>query len=395
MHLGSSHSRNRRQFLRFLAASPLISAAWPQSAVPVVNSPKDALDIMDLEAAARKALTPAHWGWLSGGADDDATVKANRDGFKHFLLRPRHLVDVTKTDLRTELFGTVWDTPIFLCPIGLQKMYHPDAEVAVARAARAKKTVQVLATGTSYSLEDVAKALGTPPWFQLYMPERWDQTEKLVRRVEADGCTALVWTIDTMAGRSSETYERYRRSDKTDCAQCHTNGFSNPPKPMLEGLQGGASVIGATWALVDRLKKLTKMKLVLKGIEIGEDAKLCVEHGVDGILVSNHGGRAAETRRASIDSLAEVLDAVGSRAPVLVDGGFRRGTDIYKALALGARAVGVGRPYIYGLSAFGQEGVERTLDILRAELQLVMKQCGTPTIAKITRSYVSRTENGT
>ena len=162
---------------------------------------------------------------------------------------------------------------------------------------------------------------------------------------------------------------------------------------MLDGLSGEINPPGATWSYVDRLKKLTKMKLVLKGIDTAEDAKLAREHGVDGVIVSNHGGRAAETGRGTIDILPEVVDAVGAQIPVFVDGGFRRGTDIYKALAIGARAVGIGRPYIYGLSAFGQEGVERVLDILRAELTLTMRQCGTPSISQITRASVLRNGN--
>jgi isopentenyl diphosphate isomerase/L-lactate dehydrogenase-like FMN-dependent dehydrogenase len=383
--------RNRRQFLRFLAASPLLTQASPQSPL-VLNSAADALSVKDFEEAARKALRPAHWGFMSGGVDDDATVKANLEGFHHYQLKPRRLVDVSKIDVRAEMFGTVWDSPVFLCPIGLQKIYHPDGELPVARAARAKKTLQMLATGSSNKLEDVTKALGAPPWFQLYMPTRWDQTEKLVRRVEDGGCTVLVWTIDMFAGNHSETVIRYRRSDGGTCS-CHTAGFNGDmpaklTKPILDGILGGSNPPTATWSWVGRLRKLTKMKLVLKGIETGEDARLCRENGADAILVSNHGGRGAETRRASIDSLPEVVDAVGGKVPIMVDSGFRRGTDIYKALALGACMVGIGRPYIYGLSSFGQDGVERVLDILKAELEMVMAQCGTTTIKQITRASI-------
>jgi 4-hydroxymandelate oxidase len=262
----------------------------------------------------------------------------------------------------------------------------------VARAAKAKKTLQILSTVTTISFEDVSQALGMPPWYQLYMPLRWDSTEKMVRRVEDGGCTVLVWTVDLMGGRNTETATRLGRMDTRDCSVCHTAGVgSMRNRAMFAGLEGntGINPPAATWEYVERLKKLTKMKLVLKGIETREDAKLCREHGVDGIVVSNHGGRAAEDLRPTIDSLPEVVEAVGGQIPVMIDGGFRRGTDIYKALALGARAVGIGRPYIYGLTAFGQQGVERVLDILRAELQLTMRQCGTPAIAQITRASVS------
>jgi 4-hydroxymandelate oxidase len=388
-------SQNRRRFLQFLAGSPLLSRAWAQQGQPPLASAKDALNVMDFEEMAHRALPPAHWGYMATGVDDDATLKANIGAFKHIQLRPRRLVDVSKIDLHAELLGATWDSPIFICPVGGQRAFHPEGEVAVARAAQAKKALQILSTMTSAPLEDVAKALGRPPWYQLYMPLRWDATEKLVRRVEAAGCPVLVWTIDLLGGRNTETATRFQRMDTRDCSLCHTDGVGAiSSRAMLGRLEGntGINPPEATWEYVARLKKLTKMKLVLKGIETHEDAKLAREHGVDGIVVSNHGGRAAEDLRPTIESLPEVVEAAGGQIPVLVDGGFRRGTDVYKALALGARAVGIGRPYIYGLTAFGQQGVERVLDILRAELELTMRQCGTPAIAQITRASVSMNE---
>ena len=395
----SPTSSNRREFLRFLAASPLISQAWAQDA-PVITNAKDALSVMDFEPLARKALPPAHWGYMATGVDDDVTLRTNMEAFKHYQLRARRLVDVTTADLKTQVFGASWDMPIYVSAVGSQKAFHPEGELATARAARAKKAMQMLSTVTSTPVEDVAKNLGTPPWFQLYMPLKWDDTEKIVKRAEAAGCPVLAWTIDLLAGRNTETATRFTRMDRRDCLSCHTNSpkagantQTQTGKPMLDGLSGEINPPGATWSYVDRLKKLTKMKLVLKGIDTAEDAKLAREHGVDGVIVSNHGGRAAETGRGTIDILPEVVDAVGAQIPVFVDGGFRRGTDIYKALAIGARAVGIGRPYIYGLSAFGQEGVERVLDILRAELTLTMRQCGTPSISQITRASVLRNGN--
>jgi isopentenyl diphosphate isomerase/L-lactate dehydrogenase-like FMN-dependent dehydrogenase len=381
-------ARNRRQFLRFLAASPLLAKAWAEE--PAITSPEDAINVMDFEPVAHKNIPPAHWGYMSSGVDDDLTLKANLQGFKHFQLRPRRLVDVSKVDLKTEVFGSTWEMPLFICPVGGQKSFHPEGEIAVARAAKAKKTTQVLSTQTSTAVEDVAKALGTPPWYQLYMPAKWNDTEKLVKRVEDAGCPALLWTVDLLGGRNTETAERFRRMDTRDCTGCHTGpkgGRKNPP--MFAGIQGG-NPSDASWSWVDRLKKLSKMKLIIKGIETGEDAKLAMEHGADAILVSNHGGRATETLRSTVECLPEMVDAVAGRIPVFLDGGVRRGTDIYKALAVGARAVGIGRPYIYGLGAFGQPGVERVLDILRAELALIMRQCGTPSIAQINRAYVVR-----
>jgi 4-hydroxymandelate oxidase len=208
----------------------------------------------------------------------------------------------------------------------------------------------------------------------------------------------LAWTIDLLAGRNTETATRYRRIDSRQCADCHGEPFGSitTSRPMFDGLEMKGVTINAptfTWQQVDRLKKISKMKLVLKGIETREDARLCVEHGVDGILVSNHGGRATETYRATIECLPEVIDGAGGRIPVMVDGGIRRGTDIYKALAYGARAVGVGRPYIWGLSAFGQAGVEKVIEILNAEFALTMRQCGARSIAEISRSTVVHESN--
>ena len=387
---------SRRLFMQFLAGSPLLaSVAWAQALnqnpALKLSTVEDAITLMDFEEAARRVLPPAHWGYTASGVDDDATVRANREGFTHFKLRPRRLVDVSKVDLKTEVFGTVWDSPIFLCPIGGQKMFHPEGEVAVAKAAGAKNVVQVLSTATSTPVEEVAMARGTPPWYQLYMPSQWDGNERLVRRVEALGCPVLVWTVDLLGGRNLETAERFRRADTRDCTACHASargGRAIDALPMMSGITGGMNPPAASWAYLERLRKLTRMKLVLKGIETREDARLAREHGVDGVVVSNHGGRATETGRATIDALGEVVDGVGSQIPVFVDSGFRRGTDIFKALALGAKAVGIGRPYVWALSAFGQKGVERVIDIARAELQLTMRQCGTPAIKDITRASV-------
>jgi 4-hydroxymandelate oxidase len=392
--------RNRRNFLKFLAASPLFAAlpagAWQTHTLDeVLSNPKDALDVMDFEAAARKALPHAHWGYMASGVDDNLTRDANHEAYKHIQLRPRKLVDVSKIDTRVELFGTTWDSPIFFCPVGGQGMFNVDGELATARAAQAKKTLQILSTASSHSVEDVIKARGGPVWYQLYAVSDWGLTEKIAKRAEDAGCPVVAWTIDLLAGRNTETASRFRRIDTRECASCHGEPFSSH-RPMLDGLGTQNVTLNSpafNWEHVDRLKKATRMKLVLKGIETREDARLCVEHGVDGILVSNHGGRATETYRATIECLPEVVDAVAGRIPVMVDGGIRRGTDAYKALAFGARAVGIGRPYIWGLSAFGQPGVERVIDILRGEFELTMKQCGARSLPEITRSSVMYRES--
>ncbi len=383
-------SQDRRRFLAFVAASPLLRAQ--QKAGPLAN-PGDALNVLDFEEAARKALPPAHFGYMATGVDDDATLRANREGFSRLYLRPRRLVDITKADLRTELFGVVWNTPVGLAPVGNQKAFHDEGELPVARAARSKRALQILSTASNTSVEDIASALGEPPWYQLYPSSRWEVTERLVRRVEAAGCPVMALTIDTQAGRHTETFERSKRLDNRPCASCHGTKPEDffRRKPMFTGIDVNGlktSNSALSWEHVRRLKKLTSMKLLIKGIETREDARLCVENGVDGVIVSNHGGRAEESGRGTIDCLPEIVDAAGGRVPVLIDGGIRRGTDIFKALALGARAVFIGRPYIWGLAAFGQAGVERVLDILRIELELVMKQCGARSIAEIGRASV-------
>jgi len=380
--------------MQFLAGSPLLSpAARTAWAADDLAGPQDALDVMDFEEAARKALPPAHFGYMATGVDDDATLKRNHEAYQHIQLRPRRLVDVRQTDMRTELFATAWDTPIFLCPCGSQRAFHSDGELATARAARAKRNLMALSTVSTIAVEDVNREYGAPVWFQLYANSKWEIAEKLVERADAAGCPVLVWTVDLLAGSNRETQTRMRRLDDRQCTTCHGQESTSSlrRRPMFAGLDvTGASNSnpGLTWDAVDRLKKLTRMKLVIKGIETREDAQLCCERGADGIIVSNHGGRAEESGRATIECLPEVVEAVRGRIPVMVDGGIRRGTDVFKALALGAKAVGIGRPYLWGLAAFGQAGVERVIDLLRAELALVMRQCGARSIPEIGRSSV-------
>ena len=191
---------DRRRFLRFLAASPLAARAWAEDSLSAITNPEDAVDVMDFEPLSRKALPPAHWGYLSTGVDDNKTLHMNREAFDHYQLRARRLVDVAEADLRVDVFGAKWETPVYISAVGSQKAFHPEGELASARAAKAKKTMQMLSTVTSFPVEEVAKALGTPPWYQLYMPTTWEDTEKMVKRVEDAGCPVLAWTIDLLAG---------------------------------------------------------------------------------------------------------------------------------------------------------------------------------------------------
>ena len=393
---------DRRAFLKFLAGSPYIAALGgvsaaafdTQQASEVITDPKDALDVMDFEEAARRKVNPGHWAYMASGVDDDLTIKANREGFKHVQLRPRRLFDATKVDMRTELFGTTYNSPIFTCPTGGEKSFYTEGEVAVARAAKARGTLQALSTATSTGVEEVCKALGRPVWYQLYAPNAWAVTEKLIKRVEASGCPVVALTVDNTTGRNSQTYKRMRPKDSRQCALCHEGepGTNIKEKRMYDGIDmTGVATQNPSmdWAFVERLRKLVTVKLMIKGIDTREDARLAIEHGLDGVWVSNHGGRSTETGRATIEALPEVVAEVGARIPVIVDGGFRRGTDVFKALALGAKAVGIGRPFLWGLGAFGQPGVERVLEILQGELKLVMGNCGTQNVTKITRAHVA------
>lgn len=409
---------NRRQFLRFLAASPLLPAGLspdglrriflgrePERALDsvfqepaLITAPEQALNVMDFEPVARNAIPPAHWAYLATGVDSDGTVRANREGFGRFALRPRRLRDVSVIDTATRVLGASWETPVFLCPTSSGKAFHPDGEMAVARAARAKGYHLVLSTVATSSIEEVTEARGAPVWFQLYPTNDWDVARAMVQRAERAGSPALVVTVDLKEGSNRETEVRGARADTRQCTACHGDGdrYANRMrrKPMFSGLD--LSRVTAlhppvlTWESIKRIRDMSRMKVILKGILTKEDAALAVRHGIDAIIVSNHGGRAEDANRSTIEALPEVLEGAGGRMPVLIDGGFRRGTDVFKALALGANGVGIGRPYLWGLGAFGQPGVEMVLELLRRELKTIMRQSGTRSIAEIDRSFVLR-----
>jgi 4-hydroxymandelate oxidase len=389
----------RRALLKFFAASPALAAVAPFTVARAEDHPLtsalDALDVFELEAAAQRVVPPAHWGYLQSGVDGDVTLRANETAYSRYQLRPRRFVDVSHMDLATEVLGTKMASPIFYCPIGSMRSLNPDGEVGVARAAKTKSALQILSTQSSFSVEDVAAARGAPVWYQLYTTNQFEVTKKLLKRAESAGCPVVAVTVDTPAGRNTETAARMRRDDTRVCSGCHTVDERGNPrpgintKPMFAGIdmQGvGLTSPSLTWDFIKRLKDSTTMKVVIKGLESREDAALAVKHGADGILVSNHGGRALESGRGTFESLPEVVQGAAGRIPVLLDGGVRRGTDVYKALALGASAVGIGRPYAWGLAAFGQAGAERVLDILNTELRLAMVGCGARTVKEIVAS---------
>jgi isopentenyl diphosphate isomerase/L-lactate dehydrogenase-like FMN-dependent dehydrogenase len=399
--------RTRRQVLEWLAASPLLGlqAGWLRAAddaTPAaagtpslprgLKSAADALDVFDMERAARRLVPRAHWGYLQSGVDGNVTRDANSRAYSKWQLMPRRFVDVSRIDLSTSVLGTPMASPVMISPIGGLRAFHLEGDIGVARAAKAKDQLHVVSTQMSDRLEDIAAARGAPLWFQLYTTNRIEVTRELVRRAQRAGCSVVAVTVDLPAGRNTVTAARARREDTRVCRDCHlTDANGNPRsqisiKPLFTGIDTeglGLTSPSLGWGFIRQLKDMTTMKVVIKGIEAEEDARLAVEHGADGIIVSNHGGRALESGRGTIESLPGVVRGAAGRIPVMVDGGVRRGTDVFKALALGASAVGIGRPYAWGLGAFGQAGVERVLDILNLELRLAMVGCGTRSIAEI------------
>ena len=401
-----SVSKGRRRLLQLIASSSLVPYLDSRLLAALQNptastddaliaSAADALSVLDFEPVARSKVAAWHWAWLSTGGDDGGTIRANREGFERYHLRARRLVDVSKTDMSVSLFGKTWETPIFLSPVAGHRTYNPEGELTTARAARSRRHLQVLSTMTTTAVEDVNTARGEPVWFQLYQRDDWGQTRELLKRVESAGCPALVFTVDLLGGRNMEQFNRVFQRNRQQCVACHQNGQPLTDlrnRPMVNALAKPVTPqpeIGTpTWDYVKRLKDATGMKLLVKGIVTREDAELAIQNGVDGVYISNHGGRAENSLRSTVECVSEVAAGVAGRAPVVVDGGFRRGTDIFKALALGATAVGVGRPYLWGLASFGQAGVEAVLDILRRELQLIMRQSGAPTVRAIGASHI-------
>jgi 4-hydroxymandelate oxidase len=408
---------SRRRFLQYLASSPLLASGalsaygaetpsrlpdpmvWaPPGSGDLIKSPKDAINVFEFEPVCRQNVPPAHFGYMASGLDDEVTLRANREGFLKFQLNPHRLNDVSKVDTSVELFGTKYDSPIFVCPTGGNQFFHPDGELAVAKAARAGNHLQILSTSSNYSVEDVTKARGAPIWFQLYASPRWEVARALIKKAEAAGCPVLAVTVDRVAGRNQETLFRLQRTDTRECADCHDRGSfaarvtrrHNYDGIDLSGITGGGESSNLSWDTVKRMRDITKMKIVLKGIVTAEDADLAAQNGMDGILVSNHGGRGEDYGRSTIDALPEILAAVKRRMPVIVDSGFRRGTDAVKALAMGAQAVGIGRPYLWGLGAFGQEGVERVLELVRTETRAAMQQCGVRSVKELNPGFVRR-----
>jgi 4-hydroxymandelate oxidase len=335
-----------------------------------------------LEALARERLDPVHADFFAGGAGDERTLRANLASFDRLRLVPRVLRATGPRDLRTTLFGTDLATPVLVAPTAFHRLAHPDGEVATARGAAGAGTVMVVSMAATRTVEDVAAA-GAPLWFQLYPQPDASFTRSVVRRAEAAGCRALVVSVD------SPVFGRRHRDLR--------HGFTDLPTGLAcENLRDDSGRVRSIrmddtlgWDRIDELRDLTGLPLLLKGVLHPADAALAVEHGVAGLVVSNHGGRQLDGAIATIDALPAVVSAVRGRVPVLLDGGVRRGVDVLAALALGATAVLVGRPVVWGLAVDGGKGVRRVLDDLSADLEHSLALAGVRTPADLTPDLVT------
>ena len=350
------------------------------------------VNVAELEIIAKRRMPGAYYDYYAGGAEDERSLALNRDGFGRWALHPRVLVDVSRVDLATDVLGTAVAMPILLAPAAYQRLAHPEGELATARAAGAAGTLMVVSTMATRSLEEIAAVAGGPLWFQLYVYRDRALSQRLIARAEAAGYRALVVTVDTpRLGRR----ERDLRSRFTLPRGVTIGNFRQDGARARWDAHGGMAAYASheldpslTWEALDWLGRQTRLPLVVKGVLRADDAARAVAAGVAGVWVSNHGGRQLDGAEAGIRALPAVVEAVAGRAEVYVDGGIRRGTDVLKALALGARAAMIGRPYLWGLAAGGEPGVRRALDLLRDELETSMALAGCPSVRAVERDLV-------
>lgn len=350
------------------------------------------VNIFEYEPLAREKIEPSAWDYIVGGAEDEITLRENRAAFERTFLRPRYLVDVTQRDLSTTVLGTKIPFPLLLCPTGYQKLSHPEGECETARGASAVGIVMMLSTVATRTLEDVARVATCPLWFQLYMMDDEGVNEWLVRRAERNGYRALVFTVDAMLTGNRERDKR----NELSFAQLHVENLiartDDAPEKIIKATHYNDLPWkeNLTWRDVEWLRAKTKLPIVIKGLLVQEDARLALEHGASGIVVSNHGGRQLDGAPATLDALPEIADAVGDKLEIYLDGGVRRGADILKAVALGARAACIGRPYLWGLATDGARGVQRVIEILRDEFDLAMALTGKRSVAELDASAIWR-----
>ena len=342
------------------------------------------LTIADYEARAKETMPKALFDRLFGdlGAPDWTTNTTNVTAMEAVKLRPRILVDVSEKDMTTEVLGEEISFPVMLAPTGTHQRAHPLGELAATRAAGAAGTILGLSTASSFSIEEVAEVAAKPLWFQLYFFQDRELTEILVRRAEQAGYKAIMLTVDNLAGTSREREYRYAYILEQERTLKNFEGIELPNLPTRENFTESFES-ALNWSDLEWLRSLTSMPLIIKGIQTAEDARLCAEYGAEALVVSNHGGHALQGTEGTIDMLPQVANAVGDRMEIYLDGGVRKGSDVLKALSLGARAVFIGRPIFWGLSIGGEDGVRNVLEILRTELSVAMGLCGVTDVKKI------------
>jgi isopentenyl diphosphate isomerase/L-lactate dehydrogenase-like FMN-dependent dehydrogenase len=354
----------------------------------------DPINLADFEALARERVNPSAWCYFESGAEDEYSIAENIAAFRRIKLRPRMLMDVAERDLSTTVLGQPISLPVLLAPTSHQSLAHPQAELATAAATVAAGTLVTLGTGNHFGVEEVVASTGAPFWFQMYCFESRAVTERMIRRAEAAGARALVVTVDATFAPRRERNQRiqFELPPEVELRNMVGVGLQDELlKPENGGMPAFIASLRAmllTWDEIDWMRSITRTPIVLKGIMTAEDAVLAVEHGVDGIVVSNHGARQVDGTLAPIEALPEIAERVGGQIEILVDGGVRRGTDVLKALALGARAVLIGRPYLWGLAVGGAAGVRQVIELLRDEIDNAMAQCGQADVKKIGRSLV-------
>lgn len=349
----------------------------------------ECLNVRDYETRAKASLAEMAYDYYASGSWDEITLRDNCTAFERLAIMPRVLVDVSKVDMKVTLFGDQISMPIIVAPTAFQALANPDGEKATAKAAQQAGTIMTLSTLSNYSLEDVAGAAGGVKWFQLYVYKERSITIELIERAERCGYKALVLTVDSplLGRREKDVRNKFRLSDQFRLGNLAGRNIDNLPNDIDgSGLAHYIATLYDTtlnWEHVEWLRSITKLPIILKGILRADDAVKAVEHGASAIVVSNHGGRQLDSAPATISVLSEVVHAVGGKVPVLFDSGIRRGTDIFKAIALGASAVMTGRPILWGLACDGETGVLNVLEMFRSELQLSMQLAGCPTIDSI------------
>jgi 4-hydroxymandelate oxidase len=351
----------------------------------------DAVSVLDFEAPARAAMSPMAYEYVAGGAGDEATIRWNREAYERIRLRPRALVDVSHLDTRVRLFGDELSLPVLLAPTAYHRLYHPEGERATARGASAAGVTYVVSSFSTTAIEDIARETREPLWFQLYVQPDRGFTRHMIERAQDAGCRALCVTVDTPVAGARNREERLRFSLPPGLELPHLKGLKTAAadhQPSERSIFSSVLDPTLTWKDVEWMRSFARVPILLKGVLDSADAEQAVKAGASGVIVSNHGGRNLDTVPATIEALPAVVERVAGRVPVLVDGGIRRGTDILKALASGATAVLIGRPYLYGLGAAGEAGVARVVEILRRELDMALALSGRPSVRDLDRTVL-------